>query len=211
MAPPNPISDSISSATLPVFDLSRWTTTSASGADRQIVARELVKACHDTGFVYIINHGVSTSLLDEVFGISKKFFELSREEKMEAHEAGLGSFRGYSFPGHEKTASLEEHPNGEKITDESPDEAINFSVQSLPIYALFSGIENNLGIIWNRKRQRSLRQKHLAPRCYPPRPPRTDHEVLLGMLEHLAKDPASPRRRTRFRRRELPIEVPFWK
>jgi isopenicillin N synthase-like dioxygenase len=38
---------------------------------RLAVAKELADACHNVGFVFIINHGVSQELLEEVFGWSK--------------------------------------------------------------------------------------------------------------------------------------------
>lgn len=36
----------------------------------------------DSGFFYVINHGISEELMEEVFGQSKKFFELPMDEKM---------------------------------------------------------------------------------------------------------------------------------
>lgn len=36
----------------------------------------------DSGFFYVINHGISQKFLDEVFAQSKRFFNLPLEEKM---------------------------------------------------------------------------------------------------------------------------------
>ncbi|MBA0699970.1 hypothetical protein Goari_001561 [Gossypium aridum] len=42
----------------------------------------LKQACLDCGFFYVINHGISQEFMDEVFGQSKRFFELPLNEKM---------------------------------------------------------------------------------------------------------------------------------
>ncbi|KAL9266068.1 2-oxoglutarate-Fe(II) type oxidoreductase hxnY-like protein [Drosera capensis] len=42
----------------------------------------LKQACLDCGFFYLINHGISQELMDEVSAQSKKFFSLPTDEKM---------------------------------------------------------------------------------------------------------------------------------
>ncbi|KAL6560955.1 hypothetical protein OROHE_006132 [Orobanche hederae] len=39
-------------------------------------------ACLDSGFFYVINHGIGEAFMDEVFYQSKRFFNLPKEEKM---------------------------------------------------------------------------------------------------------------------------------
>ncbi len=69
------------------------------------IAQELVAACREVGFVYITNHGVPEQTLRKVFTISKKFYELPKEDKMKApHPAGWAIHRGYSWPGLEKVS-----------------------------------------------------------------------------------------------------------
>lgn len=47
-----------------------------------------------SGFFYLVNHGVDSALLDEVFVQSKKFFALPLEEKMKViHDK---NHRGYT-------------------------------------------------------------------------------------------------------------------
>ncbi|KAL7229138.1 hypothetical protein ACSBR2_007774 [Camellia fascicularis] len=41
-----------------------------------------VEACLDSGFFYVINHGISQEFMDEVFYQSKSFFDLPVSEKM---------------------------------------------------------------------------------------------------------------------------------
>jgi isopenicillin N synthase-like dioxygenase len=42
----------------------------------------LLKACLDSGFFYVVNHGISEEFMDEVFAQSKRFFTLPMKEKM---------------------------------------------------------------------------------------------------------------------------------
>lgn len=91
-----------STAHLPVIDFSKWTADS-SPEQRYKIGKELADACHNVGFVYIINHGVSPELLEEAFGWSKRLFDLKEEQKMLApHPDGPTVHRGYSWPGLEK-------------------------------------------------------------------------------------------------------------
>lgn len=93
-----------SSFTIPVVDLSAW-KDSTDKAARLRVAREIVDACKKVGFVYIVNHALPESLLDEAFDWSKRFFALNLEEKMKApHPEGWAVHRGYSWLGLEKVS-----------------------------------------------------------------------------------------------------------
>lgn len=90
-------------ATIPIIDFSAWTSESSKPEERLAVAHQLVKACHETGFVYISNHGISGQLLEEAFAWAKNFFDMPHEKKMEAkHPEGSVAFRGYAWPGLEK-------------------------------------------------------------------------------------------------------------
>lgn len=94
---------------IPIIDFSTWTTGDQPLPLRLKVGKDLVEACHNTGFVYIKNHGLSESLLTEAFTWSKKFFSLSEQEKaLAAHPPGSEIFRGYSRIGHETVPPHEE-------------------------------------------------------------------------------------------------------
>lgn len=54
----------------------------------------LLKACSDSEFFYVINHGISEELNDQAFEQSKKFFALPLEEKMKVLRND--KFRGYA-------------------------------------------------------------------------------------------------------------------
>lgn len=49
----------------------------------------------DSGFFYVINHGISKEFMDKVFAQSKKFFELPFDEKM---KLWVERNRGYKQP-----------------------------------------------------------------------------------------------------------------
>ncbi|KAI8956960.1 Clavaminate synthase-like protein [Daldinia sp. FL1419] len=88
---------------IPIVDFDTWSKGSVE--DKEHVSRELTNACRRVGFVYIINHGVSSRILEEAFGWSKKLFGLPQEKKMLApHPPGPNVHRGYSWPGLEKVS-----------------------------------------------------------------------------------------------------------
>ncbi|EFJ38637.1 hypothetical protein SELMODRAFT_402706 [Selaginella moellendorffii] len=52
-----------------------------SSPDVKSLALQLRKACLETGFFYVINHGIGEAFMEEVFNQTRKFFELPLEEK----------------------------------------------------------------------------------------------------------------------------------
>lgn len=83
----------VSAASLPIIDISGLSSNKA--ADRQAVGRELRAACTDKGFFYIKNHGVSESLIGDVFAEAAAFFSLSAEQKAEVDKVKSKANRGY--------------------------------------------------------------------------------------------------------------------
>lgn len=115
-------------ANLPIIDFSAW-ISGGTPSERSAVAKELVKACHETGFVYISNHGVPAQTLEEAFAWTKKFFDMPKEKKMEAEKPeGLVAFRGYCWPGQYKA---------NQVLDGNEDELQ--AVRAVPDYNVQSG------------------------------------------------------------------------
>ena len=87
---------------VPVVNLSAFT----HGADleqREKTARELAECCRLNGCVGITGHGVPMELLERVFVMSKKLFDLPLEDKLKApHPEGTTPHRGYSGVGREQ-------------------------------------------------------------------------------------------------------------
>jgi isopenicillin N synthase-like dioxygenase len=65
---------------IPVIDLAP--ARSSDLADRKAIAWEIHKACRDTGFFYVENHGVPEELLSGQLAQARRFFALPLEEKM---------------------------------------------------------------------------------------------------------------------------------
>ncbi|KAJ4907534.1 2-oxoglutarate (2OG) and Fe(II)-dependent oxygenase superfamily protein [Raphanus sativus] len=65
-----------------------------ANSDLRQLAVSLKQACLDCGFFYVINHGISEELKDEVFKQSKKLFALPLEEKMKLLRNE--KYRGYA-------------------------------------------------------------------------------------------------------------------
>ncbi|KAH9329979.1 hypothetical protein KI387_002087, partial [Taxus chinensis] len=65
-----------------------------SSNDLDNSASLLRQACLDSGFFYVINHGICQELFDELFQQSRKFFEFPLEEKMSVLRNK--NFRGYT-------------------------------------------------------------------------------------------------------------------
>jgi isopenicillin N synthase-like dioxygenase len=63
---------------MPILDL----TPLLTGGDLTELAAELRRACENTGFFYIRNHGVPQQIIDEVFAATKRFFDLPVEERL---------------------------------------------------------------------------------------------------------------------------------
>ena len=64
-----------------VIDFSQF--LQGSSEERQMIAEQIHLAFRETGFMYLKNHGVDQSLIDQSFSHSKQFFELSLDEKQQ--------------------------------------------------------------------------------------------------------------------------------
>jgi isopenicillin N synthase-like dioxygenase len=83
----------VSVASLPIIDISGL--SSANAAERRAVGSQLHAACLDKGFFYIKSHGVSETLIDNVFKEAAAFFALPAEQKAEVDKAKSKCNRGY--------------------------------------------------------------------------------------------------------------------
>ncbi|KAI9310308.1 hypothetical protein BX666DRAFT_1870365 [Dichotomocladium elegans] len=71
--------------TIPIIDFSDFATRSAE------IAKQVFDACTTIGFFYVSNHGVSSAMIDDLFELSKKFYDLPVEEKTKAFNLGVFS------------------------------------------------------------------------------------------------------------------------
>lgn len=72
---------------IPVVDL--------SGADATAAASAIHRACRETGFFYVGNHGIAPALIEAQFGWARRFFDLPAAEKMALHMKQSPSTAGY--------------------------------------------------------------------------------------------------------------------
>ena len=59
------------------------------------VPRQMHKACRETGFFYVANHGVPPALIDAQFECARSFFALPQEQKLALHMKKSASTAGY--------------------------------------------------------------------------------------------------------------------
>jgi isopenicillin N synthase-like dioxygenase len=85
--PPKP------ATSIPVIDLGP--SRSDRLEDRRAVAWEIHKACRDTGFFYIANHGIDAALIASQLDAARRFFALPLEQKLALHMQRSRSFAGY--------------------------------------------------------------------------------------------------------------------
>ena len=87
---------------VPVIDVSPLIDNTPQRMD---TALQLKRACTESGFFYISNHGVDEHLQAELEALSKQFFALPRREKMKIRmELGGRAWRGYFPVGQELTS-----------------------------------------------------------------------------------------------------------
>lgn len=85
---------------IPVVDLAPL----IDGSNVQKVAKEIRWALANAGFMYVRNHGVSKTLVENAFERTRAFFDLPDEEKMKLHISRSGeALRGYIEPFGENT------------------------------------------------------------------------------------------------------------
>ncbi len=85
---------------IPVIDIAPL----LDGSDKQKVAKEIRWALSNAGFMYVKNHGIAKDFVDQVFDVTRRFFDLPMEEKMKLHVSNSDvALRGYIEPFGENT------------------------------------------------------------------------------------------------------------
>ena len=78
---------------IPVFDLEKFTQATGESKDRLVF--ELREICHNIGFFYVSNSGVSPKLMKQVLELTRSFFDLPQEEKDSISISQSPHYRGY--------------------------------------------------------------------------------------------------------------------
>lgn len=107
---------------LPVVDVSAL--VGRPGPPPSQVAGEIGRACRDSGFFYVIGHGVPAALLSRLDTAARRFFSLPSAGKMEiAMRHGGSAWRGYFPVGAELTSGRPDRKEGLYFGEElAPDD-----------------------------------------------------------------------------------------
>jgi isopenicillin N synthase-like dioxygenase len=78
---------------IPIIDVTGLRAGSA--AARDAVAAEIAVACRETGFFYIVGHGIEPSLIAQMFAQARAFFALPLATKLQIETGRSGGGHGY--------------------------------------------------------------------------------------------------------------------
>jgi isopenicillin N synthase-like dioxygenase len=105
---------------LPIIDIRALVSESG---DRQAVAAQIAHACRQSGFFYIVGHGVDTALQARLEKLSHRFFTQPLEQKLAIRmELGGHAWRGYFPVGGELTGGQPDLKEGLYFGAELPDD-----------------------------------------------------------------------------------------
>jgi isopenicillin N synthase-like dioxygenase len=90
----------VKAQTLPVLDFREF---DGGPAQRSAFLEKLRVAARDTGFFYLVGHGIAQDFLDQLFALSRRFFDLPEAEKTAVEMINSPHFRGYTRIGREHT------------------------------------------------------------------------------------------------------------
>lgn len=85
---------------IPVVSLAARNGTSEARAS---LADALQSICHEVGFVVITDHGIEQTLIDDVFALMERFFDLDDNQKQLIDKRASPHFRGWEAVGSEFT------------------------------------------------------------------------------------------------------------
>lgn len=88
---------------LPILDFREF---DGGPAQRLAFLVKLREAARDTGFFYLVGHGIDQGFLDQLFALSRRFFDLPDAEKIAVEMINSPHFRGYTRVGWEHTRGL---------------------------------------------------------------------------------------------------------
>ncbi len=120
MEPGTASTDVADAERLPVIDVAPLIGC-GSTRDRTAVAKAIEAACRDSGFFYAAGHGVPQGTIDRLDALSRRFFALPHEAKMEiAMAKGGRAWRGFFPVGGELTSGRPDIKEGLYFGTELP-------------------------------------------------------------------------------------------
>ena len=85
--------------TVPVIDIAPFLEGTPEGVEQ--VAKQIAHACEEIGFFQITGFGVAEEFIQEVYDVSRRFFDLTDELKATAAQPAPGQVRGWTAVGKE--------------------------------------------------------------------------------------------------------------
>jgi len=105
---------------LPVVNIEPLVTGSG---DRPNVGAQIARACRESGFFYVVGHGIDDQLQQRLTDVSRKFFAQRLERKLDTRmELGGRAWRGYFPVGGELTSGTPDRKEGLYFGAELPDD-----------------------------------------------------------------------------------------
>jgi isopenicillin N synthase-like dioxygenase len=102
---------------IPVVSLAPWF---AADGDRAAFAREVVRVCHEIGFLTLVDHGVPDGFIERYFDGLEAFFALPEDVKAQIDKARSPHFRGWERVGSELTDNRVDHREQLDVSAEHP-------------------------------------------------------------------------------------------
>src|SRR5262245_15200681 len=100
---------------------SKFDKLTADSAGKQRVAAQIDAACRQSGFFYVIGHGVDADLEHDLVSVARQFFALPTAEKMHIEMSRGGkAWRGYFRVGDELTSGRPDQKEGLYFGQELP-------------------------------------------------------------------------------------------
>ncbi len=102
--------------TVPTFSLATW----RRAADPRPLSAALCRACHEVGFLYVVDHDVPADFLTDYFALLQRFFALPAEVKEQIAKTRSPHFRGWEQVGAELTNNRVDYREQLDLCTENP-------------------------------------------------------------------------------------------
>lgn len=167
--------------TIPIIDLTAF--SNGDTITRQNITKQIYQACHEIGFMYLQNSGISKDLIKQVFSYSKSFFNLPLEVKQK--QAWSDEFNNTGYVGLERERLDPNKPGDLKeALNLGKQEAVNIDASIfafydsctklantvLQAYALALELPEDFFITRHNQQNHTLRLLHYPSLQIPPKP-----------------------------------------
>ncbi len=104
---------------IPAIDFGRW-RAATDDRQRQAIADEICRECHDVGFFQLTEHGIEHAFLDEHARQRARFFALPESDRLSIDKRNSPHFRGFEPVGAELTGGRPDLREQLDLSSENP-------------------------------------------------------------------------------------------